>query len=40
MGENGGITNKSEVTLFVPKGKKEVYQNNSDWQGFKEYIEL
>lgn len=40
VGENGGITNKSEVTLFVPKGKKEVYQNNSDWQGFKEYIEL
>ena len=27
------------VTLFIPKGSKEAYQNNKGWKGFKDYIE-
>lgn len=30
---------RSTVSLFVPKGSKERYQENEMWQGFKEYIE-
>lgn len=40
VGEDGGIPNKSEVKLLVPKGRVEAYKSDSDWQGFKEYKEL
>lgn len=34
------IPNQSAVKLYVPKGSKEIYQNNESWSGFKEYIEV
>jgi len=33
------ISYKSTITLYVPKGSKEVYQNNEGWKGFYTYVE-
>ena len=37
---NGYISNVKNITLYVPKGSKEAYQNASVWQDFKEIKEF